>query len=49
MSDRPLVLIADDDDDVVQLLKIYLRCELTPDDPPREQAEKLLKQVTSGV
>src|SRR6266566_5605439 len=25
MSDRPLVLIADDDDDVVQLLKIYLR------------------------
>jgi EAL domain-containing protein (putative c-di-GMP-specific phosphodiesterase class I)/DNA-binding response OmpR family regulator len=25
MSDRPLVLIADDDDDVVQLLKLYLR------------------------
>ena len=25
MSDRPLVLIADDDDDVVQLLKVYLR------------------------
>lgn len=25
MSDRPLVLIADDDDDVIQLLKIYLR------------------------
>src|SRR5437762_7521709 len=25
MTDRPLVLIADDDDDVVQLLKIYLR------------------------
>jgi len=25
MSDRPLVLIADDDDDVVQLLRVYLR------------------------
>src|SRR5437867_9805548 len=25
MSDRPLVLIADDDDDVIQLLKVYLR------------------------
>src|SRR5437667_355032 len=25
MGDRPLVLIADDDDDVVQLLKVYLR------------------------
>jgi EAL domain-containing protein (putative c-di-GMP-specific phosphodiesterase class I)/DNA-binding response OmpR family regulator len=25
MSDRPLVLIADDDDDVVQLLKVYLK------------------------
>src|SRR5438132_185256 len=25
MSDRPLVLIADDDEDVVQLLKVYLR------------------------
>jgi len=25
MSDRPLVLIADDDDDVVQLLEVYLR------------------------
>jgi EAL domain-containing protein (putative c-di-GMP-specific phosphodiesterase class I)/CheY-like chemotaxis protein len=25
MSDRPLVLIADDDDDVVELLKVYLR------------------------
>ena len=36
-------------DQARELLKIYLRCELTPDDPPREQAEKLLKQVTSGV
>lgn len=32
-----------------ELLKIYLRSELSPDDPPREQAEKLLKQATSGA
>lgn len=30
------------------LLNKYLQSDLTPDDPPREQAEKLLKQV-SGV
>ncbi len=30
------------------LLHQYLRSELTPDDPPREQAEKLLRQA-SGV
>jgi len=29
------------------LLIQYLRSHLTPDDPPREQAEKLLKQVSS--
>lgn len=28
-----------------QLLKQYLSCDLTPDDPPRSDAEKLLKQV----
>jgi tetratricopeptide (TPR) repeat protein len=28
-----------------QLLKQYLNCDLTPDDPPRSDAEKLLKQV----
>jgi hypothetical protein len=27
------------------LLIKYLHSNLTPDDPPREQAEKLLKQV----
>ena len=32
-----------------ELLKIYLKSELTPDDPPREQAEKLLKQAASGA
>ena len=32
-----------------ELLKTYLRSNLTPDDPPREQAEKLLKQTTSGA
>ena len=31
-----------------ELLNKYLRSDLTPDDPPREQAEKLLKQA-SGV
>jgi tetratricopeptide (TPR) repeat protein len=29
------------------LLIEYLRSDLTPDDPPREQAEKLLKQVSN--
>ena len=28
-----------------QLLKQYLSSELTPDDPSRSEAEKLLKQV----
>jgi len=28
-----------------ELLKRYLRLDLTPDDPPRSQAEKLLRQV----
>jgi transposase-like protein len=27
------------------LLKKYLKSDLTPDDPPRELAEKMLKQV----
>ena len=31
-----------------ELLHKYLQCDLTPDDPPREQAEKLLRQA-SGV
>jgi len=31
----------------VMLIK-YLHSDLTPDDPPREQAEKLLKQVTGA-
>jgi tetratricopeptide (TPR) repeat protein len=30
------------------LLRQYLQCELTPDDPPREAAEKLLKQTAGG-
>jgi len=30
------------------LLIKYLQSDLTPDDPPREQAEKLLKQVSSS-
>ncbi len=35
-------------DKAKELLHKYLQSDLTPDDPPREQAEKLLKQV-SGV
>ena len=35
-------------DKAKELLHRYLQSDLTPDDPPREQAEKLLKQV-SGV
>lgn len=31
-----------------ELLKKYLSSTLTPDDPPREQAEKLLKQAQGG-
>lgn len=34
-------------DQAKDLLIKYLRSDLTPDDPPREQAEKLLKQVSS--
>ena len=34
-------------DKAKDLLIKYLRSDLTPDDPPREQAEKLLKQVSS--
>jgi len=30
------------------LLKRYLSLALTPEDPPRSQAEKLLKQVQGG-
>ena len=36
-------------DQARELLKIYLRSQLSPDDPPREQAEKLLKQAASGA
>lgn len=32
-------------DEARALLKQYLASELTPNDPPREEAEKLLKQV----
>ncbi len=32
-------------DQAQELLKRYLRCELTPDDPPREEAERLLKKA----
>jgi tetratricopeptide (TPR) repeat protein len=28
-----------------ELLKRYMQCQLTPDDPPREEAERLLKKV----
>jgi len=31
------------------LLKRYLSLALTPEDPPRSQAEKLLKQVQGGL
>jgi cytochrome c-type biogenesis protein CcmH/NrfG len=31
-----------------QLLIQYLQKDLTPDDPPREQAERLLKQVAGS-
>jgi len=34
-------------DQAKDLLKKYLQSDLTPDDPPREQAEKLLKQASS--
>lgn len=32
-----------------ELLHKYLQSNLTPDDPPREQAEKLLRQASSGA
>jgi tetratricopeptide (TPR) repeat protein len=35
-------------DKAKELLHRYLQCDLTPDDPPRDQAEKLLRQA-SGV
>jgi len=35
-------------DKAKNLLIKYLQSDLTPDDPPREQAEKLLKQVTGS-
>ncbi|HVN06067.1 MAG TPA: tetratricopeptide repeat protein [Bryobacteraceae bacterium] len=31
-----------------KLLKRYLQAQLTPDDPPRSEAEKLLKKVSGG-
>ncbi|HLJ48333.1 MAG TPA: tetratricopeptide repeat protein [Bryobacteraceae bacterium] len=31
------------------LLQRYIQCSLTPEDPPREEAQKLLKQVSTGV
>ena len=31
-----------------QLLKRYLQAELLPDDPPRADAEKLLKKASGG-
>ena len=31
-----------------QLLKLYLAAQLTPDDPPRAQAEKLLRKASGG-
>jgi tetratricopeptide (TPR) repeat protein len=31
-----------------ELLREYLQCNLTPDDPPREAAEKLLKRVSGA-
>jgi tetratricopeptide (TPR) repeat protein len=35
-------------DQAKKLLEQYLRAELTPDDPPRSQAEKLLRQVSGS-
>ena len=34
-------------EDARQMLQLYLRAPLTPDDPPREQAEALLKKIGS--
>jgi len=31
-----------------QLLKLYLQAQLTPDDPPRAEAEKLLRKASGG-
>ena len=35
-------------DEARQLLQRYLRAPLTPDDPPREKAEQLLRQASGG-
>jgi tetratricopeptide (TPR) repeat protein len=35
-------------DEAKRLLKRYLAAQLSPDDPPRAQAEKLLKQASGG-
>ena len=35
-------------DEARSLLKVYLESQLTPDDPPREAAEKLLKAASGG-
>ena len=35
-------------DQARELLKSYLQSQLTPDDPSREQAEKLLRQITGA-
>ncbi|MFZ0637747.1 MAG: tetratricopeptide repeat protein, partial [Candidatus Acidiferrales bacterium] len=35
-------------DEARELLKTYLRSDLTPDDPPREAAERLLKQAAGA-
>ena len=35
-------------DKAKDLLIQYLRSDLTPDDPPREEAEKLLKQISNS-
>lgn len=35
-------------DQAQRMLKQYLRSDLSPDDPPREKAERLLKQASAG-
>jgi hypothetical protein len=36
-------------DEAKQLLEKYVHSSLTPDDPPREEAVKLLRQVGAGA
>ena len=36
-------------DKAQDLLKRYLQCNLTPDDPPREEAEKLLQSAQAAA